>query len=192
MIHIQSNSTSLLISQPLTLFCIVTGYPLVDISWNNNSVPIQSNANIAMETVRVTDISGLYVPQELLNANITNIPNIMDIGSVGLLRFKNVTRADTANYSCVATNMLQDTGKLTAESGLISITVLGKSYYTRHYLFNVCLLQNVLILLLMLKLIVIQLVLYLLPGVQILMGTVLLRDFMYIRKIWTDLINLMF
>ena len=127
MIHIQSNSTSLLISQPLTLFCIVTGYPLVNISWNNNSVPIQSNPSITMETVRVTEISELSVPQELLNADIANVPNIMDIGSVGLLRFKNVTRADTANYSCVGTNMLPVTGKLTAESGLISVTVLGKS-----------------------------------------------------------------
>ena len=160
----------------------------MNISWNNNSDPIQSNPNVAMETV-TEEMSGSHVPQEL-NTSISNIPNIMDIGFVGLLRFKSVTRADTANYSCVATNMLQDT--LTAESGPISLTVLGKSDYTRHYLFNVCLFQNIQILLLMLKLIVIQLVLYLLPGVQILMGTVLLRDLIYITKIWTDVINLMF
>ena len=54
-----------------------------------------------------------------------SILDVARLGSVGELAFVSVTRNDTANYTCVASNYLHDTNSRSHESESTSITVLG-------------------------------------------------------------------
>ena len=114
-----SPSLSKNISQPLTLYCLVTGFPETEFTWTKDGEPIEANIpGVTMETVLFND----YDNEGLPNLDSTN----SSIAYVGLLKFSSLTRNDTAQYTCTVTNNLPETGTLNATSTQIDVTVLGK------------------------------------------------------------------
>ena len=77
---------------------------------------MEATPNITMTTTPVS-LSNYFVNESILD--------IARLGSVGELAFVSVTRNDTANYTCVASNYLPDTNLRSHESESTSITVLG-------------------------------------------------------------------
>ena len=114
-----SPSLSKNISQPLTLYCLVTGFPETEFTWTKDSEPIE--ANISGVTMEIVPFN-VYDNEELPNLDSTN----SSIAYVGLLKFSSLTRNDTAQYTCTVTNNLPETGTLNATSTQIDVTVLGK------------------------------------------------------------------
>ena len=62
--------------------------------------------------------------EDFLN-NVDNA-SLRDLGFVSFLRFHNVVREDTAQYSCKASNELLETTRLVKISEPVQITVLGQ------------------------------------------------------------------
>ncbi|XP_011404665.2 PREDICTED: receptor-type tyrosine-protein phosphatase delta-like isoform X2 [Amphimedon queenslandica] len=113
-----SNSLSLLIENSTSLHCVATGYPFVSITWKKNGQNIsETTPNITMTTTPVS-LSNYPVNMSILD--------VARLGSVGELAFVSVTRNDTANYTCVASNYLPDTNLRSYESESTSITVLER------------------------------------------------------------------
>ena len=126
MIHAISNSTSLNISESLTLFCLTTGYPLSNVTWKMNELIIPFDGpDITIETLPASEINNVIISDGFHHINTTDIPHISQLGSVGLLKFSAVQRSATGNYTCTASNSLAST-TLQVTSTEITVTVLGK------------------------------------------------------------------
>ena len=135
-IHAISNSTSLNISESLTLFCLTTGYPLSKVTWKMNGIIIPFDApDITMETIPASGINNMIISDEFLQINTADISHISQLGSVGLLKFSAVQRSATGIYTCTASNSLAST-TLQATSTEITVTVLGKKYKYNFILFS--------------------------------------------------------
>ena len=95
-----SNVTEVVISNATELQCLTSGFPIPNITWLMNGMELS------------------------LNGRIQQVDSITrDIEVLSMLMFQSVVRTDTANYTCVATNMNEVT--LTAESD-VSLIVLGE------------------------------------------------------------------
>ena len=64
--------------------------------------------------------------ESTMEFNTRDLRSLGELGVVSVLSFDRVERGDTANYTCTATNMLQQTTTLTALSPSIPLVVLGK------------------------------------------------------------------
>ena len=139
-----SNNTDVVITNPTYLVCLATGFPLPSIDWLKNGAKIVPYSDVSLNTrIDIFDFEadndtlissgfmGSGTVQEFLDsimgitaADIERLGG--ELGVVSFLRFYDVIREDTANYSCVASNDLPQTTTLTIMSGNILLTVLGK------------------------------------------------------------------
>ena len=92
--------TEVVISNATEPQCLTSGFPIPNITWLKNGMELS------------------------LNGRIQQVDSVTrDIELLSVLMFQSVVRTDTANYTCVATNMIEVT--LTAESD-VSLIVLGE------------------------------------------------------------------
>ena len=139
-----SNNTDVVINNPTYLVCLATGFPLPSIDWLKNGATIVPYSDVTLnaridifdfeadnDTLISSGFMGSGTVQEFLDsimgitaADIEQLGG--ELGVVSFLRFYDVIREDTANYSCVASNDLPQTTTLTIMSGNIILTVLGK------------------------------------------------------------------
>jgi len=82
------------------------------------------NVSSSFESSGNGSIGGLL--ESMTEFNMRDIWSLGELGVVSVLKFDRVERGDTANYTCTATNMLQQTTILTALSPSIPLVVLGK------------------------------------------------------------------
>ena len=76
-------------------------------------------------------IEGLI--ESMTEFNTRDLRSLGELGVVSVLRFDQLEREDTANYTCTATNSLPQTITLTAQSPFIPLVVSGKRYITVGY-----------------------------------------------------------
>lgn len=141
MIHGTSSPLTAVLNTNTSLFCVATGYPLPTVHWLKNGDYLTLTTGIQALTINASSIVGAQsivtsggesVPVDGSLANLLtagDVSLIGELGSVGLLLFDAVQRNDTANYSCIATNMLPKTGPLYAQSETISLTILGNEIF---------------------------------------------------------------
>ena len=136
-VHGVSSPLTANITNTTSLYCVATGFPRPTISWLKNGDDLTNSQTIQSTTLNATDVIGqstITPPNgvtvsvdsslaELLSGN--TVPLLEELGSVGLLVFTGVERGDTANYSCVASNMLPLTGPLSDQSNRTELTVQG-------------------------------------------------------------------
>lgn len=133
------------VSSPLTanitnttsLYCVATGYPRPIITWLKNGVELTISPIIQSYTLDSTDVMGqstISLPDNVtipVNSSLAGllsgdtVPLLEELGSVGFLVFTAVERGDTANYSCVATNVLPTSDPLSDQSNNTDLTVQG-------------------------------------------------------------------
>ena len=137
-----SDATDVIIDNSTYLVCLATGFPIPTISWlkDNNSINLYSNVSLNMridifefDARDDSDVSSGFMGsgslQEFLSSTSVSASEIMALGELGVvsfLRFYDVVREDTAMYSCVAVNELEQTTRLRNESSRVQLTVLGK------------------------------------------------------------------
>ena len=131
-----SNDTDVVISNATYVVCLATGYPVPTVTWLKDGAPINLYNDVSLN-MRVdifefdsrnisNEISGFMSGVSLerfLNKSTETSLGELDI--VSFLRFHSVVREDTATYSCVASNRLEQTTTLRDTSGPVQITVLG-------------------------------------------------------------------
>ena len=133
-----SNDTDAIIDNSTYLVCLATGYPIPSIMWLKNGTQI-SNTSFDMridifgiEWSNRSEVSTYFMDngsvEDFLNTgfNIDDVVYLRELGYVSFLRFHNVVREDTAQYSCKATNELPETTRLVNSSEPVQITVLGQ------------------------------------------------------------------
>ena len=137
-----SDATDVIIDNSTYLVCLATGFPIPTISWlkNGSSINLYSDVSLNLridifefDARNESDVSSGFMGsgslQEFLSSTILSASEIMDLGELGVvsfLRFYDVVREDTAMYSCVAVNELEQTTRLRNESSQVQLTVLGK------------------------------------------------------------------
>ena len=142
MIERVSDNIDVVINNSTYLFCLATGFPVPSITWlkNGSTINLYSDVSLNMridifefDIRNESDVSSGFMGsgsiEEFLNSTAIDSSEIMalgDLGVVSFLRFYDVVREDTAMYSCVAVNELQQTARLRNESSSIQLTVLGK------------------------------------------------------------------
>ena len=143
-IRLTSNNTDVIINNPTSLICLATGFPLPSIDWRKNGEKIVPYSDVSLnaridifdfetsnDSVLSSGFMGSGTVEEFLDS-LTGITSAdierlgREMGVVSFLRFYDVIREDTANYSCVASNALPQTTTLTVMSGNVMLTVLGK------------------------------------------------------------------
>ena len=137
-----SDATDVIIDNSTYLVCLATGFPIPTISWLKNSSSINLYSDVSLnlridifefDARNESDVSSGFMGsgslQEFLSSTTLSASEIMDLGELGVvsfLRFYDVVREDTAMYSCVAVNELEQTTRLRNESSQVQLTVLGK------------------------------------------------------------------
>ena len=137
-----SDATDVIIDNSTYLVCLATGFPIPTISWlkNGSSINLYSDVSLNLridifefDARNESDVSSGFMGsgslQEFLSSTTLSASEIMDLGELGVvsfLRFYDVVREDTAMYSCVAVNELEQTTRLRNESSQVQLTVLGK------------------------------------------------------------------
>ena len=126
-----SNDTDVVISNATYVVCLATGYPVPTVTWLKDGAPINlynmrvdifefDSRNISNE---ISGFMGSVSLERFLNKSTETSLGELDI--VSCLRFHSVVREDTAAYSCVASNRLEQTTTLRETSDPVQITILG-------------------------------------------------------------------
>ena len=152
-----SDLTEVNINTPAVLVCLATGYPIPAISWwkDGEQVSIYDDNTLAARLdiiefapeymdVNSTDGSGFQSSGYMGSGSIlgllsmhtdTTVQQILGLGELGvvsLLSFEETVRTDTANYTCIATNVLPETTTLMDVSENITLVILGKIHHMLH------------------------------------------------------------
>lgn len=125
-IHEVSASVDINITNSLTLYCVVVGFPVPNFNWYKDGTLINP-----LEEEGITDNTQKYTPGLSGLDHLSGITYISQIGYVGTLQFSSIARKDTGNYTCSTNNQPHTDGTDTSDT--ITVTVLGKymdSMYT--------------------------------------------------------------
>ena len=118
------------LGQPVAIFCLVTGYPLPNITWQRDGNSISSSeterVNILRFRTNEDDLTEDLLQVDLLDEAYINT-TMGELGVVGVLSVERVVRGDSGTYSCMATNELPQTRSISTTSGSVPLLVLGKS-----------------------------------------------------------------
>ena len=130
-----SNDTDAVIDNSTYLVCLATGYPIPSIMWLKNGAQINDVSFdmridiFGFEWSNRSEVSTYSVDSGSIEDFLYigfNIAYLRELGFVSFLKFYNVVREDTAQYSCKATNELPETTRLVNISEPVQITVLGQ------------------------------------------------------------------
>ena len=143
-----------LLGMEARLVCLGTGYPHPDFTWQKDGHTIYldnfmykgsgnsrgSGSGSGQHLLSVLEMRTRVLRFTVMNS-IMSLPSGMgsamdtdetypltlgDLGAASVFVFGSVQREDTANYTCIAANMLRETRALCDESEIISLVVLGK------------------------------------------------------------------
>ena len=131
-----SNDIDVVISNTTYVVCLATGYPVPTVTWLKDSAPVNLYNNVSFNmrvdifefdsrniSNEISGFVGSVLLERFLNKNTVTSLGELDI--VSILRFHSVVREDTATYSCVASNRLEQTTTLRETSDPVQITILG-------------------------------------------------------------------
>ena len=131
-----SNDTDVVISNATYVVCLATGYPIPTVTWLKDGAPINLYNDVSLNmrveifefdsrnsSNEISDFMGGMSQERFLNKSTGTILGELDV--VSFMRFYDVIREDTAAYSCVATNRLEQTTTLRYASDPVQITILG-------------------------------------------------------------------
>ena len=133
------------LSEPVAIFCLVTGYPIPTITWQQDRrsctgqdarVSIFSftsqvvNGTSEFESSDFEEGSGGVSISDLLLMNTDVTPDeitlLGELGVVSVLSIDSVVREDTGNYTCAATNQLPETRVINVTSSQVPLLVIGE------------------------------------------------------------------
>ena len=135
------------LSEPVAIFCLVTGYPIPTITWQQDGWSLTSGtgqdarvsifsftSNGTSEFVSsdfVEGSGGVSISDLLLmNTDVTpdEIASLGELGVVSVLSIDSVVREDTGNYTCTACNQLPETRVINVTSSQVPLLVLGNQF----------------------------------------------------------------
>ena len=132
------------LSEPVAIFCLVTGYRTPNIIWQqdgwslasgtgqNARVNILSFTSSEFESSDFEEGSGGVSISDLLLMNTDVTPDeitlLGELGVVSVLSIDSVVREDTGNYTCTATNQLPETRVINVTSSQVPLLVLGNQF----------------------------------------------------------------
>ena len=133
------------LSEPVAIFCLVTGYPIPNITWQQDGWSLASgtgqdarvsifsftsNGTSEFESSDFVEGSGGVTISDLLlmNTDVTpdEIASLGELGVVSVLSIDKVEREDTGNYTCTATNQLPETRVINVTSSQVPLVVIGE------------------------------------------------------------------
>ncbi len=137
--------TEVRLGVPTVLVCLVTGFPILSISWRKDGemVNIYSDSSlstrlnfvtfaaVALDANSSTEFeSSVYTGLLMMYTDVTvdQVRQLGELGVVRLLSFEKTVRGDTGNYTCTGTNMLPETTTLSEVSNNIPLFILGKCF----------------------------------------------------------------
>ena len=131
-----SNDTDVVISNATYVVCLATGYPVPTVTWLKDGAPINLYNDVSLNMrVDIFEFDSRNISNEISGfmggvslerfLNESTETSLGELDIVSFLRFHSVVREDTAAYSCVASNRLEQTTTLRDTSGPVQITVLG-------------------------------------------------------------------
>ena len=115
----------------VTLNCSLRGYPISDVQWMKDGIPLTPNgSNITITTFRRQDPTDTYPFSSIQDSNFEPIPqeSLEYFEAVSELTLvSQLQRTDTANYTCVV--KAQFVQNYTETSDNIPVFILGESFF---------------------------------------------------------------